>query len=297
MLDNEPIFEVQANTYLNIITDENTFNINASADTLKEFHRAYNDLSGKLFRINVNDTQIKENGKLKFKIDESNINTSLVKIEVVGHNQNLFDPLGEGFDFTVENLKNYNTIVALVTNSNYSPPYTGTSNINLDIRVEEKSVFGYIQVKTLGKYKYNDDTISDGVYLYNPGVADVRYGTFENNKFDSSWDEPLSTGSSYGDFTFTVDLSSSPIVITDYYVKETQILTDTEVNIIEGKGVSIPGYHRSIGGYEFYITGDDACAVITKIENTYTGQGSYAWKLTEKSCDSNSYIRIILGAE
>lgn len=157
--------------------------------------------------------------------------------------------------------------------------------------------FTIVKVNILGSYKYNDGSTSDGVYLYNPGVGHARHGTLKNGQFESQWLDSLGDGSSKGVIKLNVDLTSSPPKITDYYIEEVETTSHKEVNIIEGKNINIPGYERSIGGYEFSISGTETCSKITSLQNEYQGPDNYSWKLTEKSCDSDSYIRIILGGE
>ena len=154
-----------------------------------------------------------------------------------------------------------------------------------------------VTVYILGSYVYNDGETFDGLYMYDPGAGHARYGTLKNGQFESQWLKPFGGGSSKGTIKLNVDFSSSPPIIIDYYVEEVEIMGDKETNIIEGKNVNIPGHKRSYGGYKFSISGVETFNKITTLQNELEGPDNYGWKLTGISCDSDSYITIILGGE
>jgi hypothetical protein len=282
-LDHQSIFDVKADTFLNMITNENTFNINSSADTLKEFNRSYSDLSGKLFRINVNDTKIRENGRLKFKLDISNIDTNLVKLEVVGRWVNLFNPLGRGFDFTVENLKNYNTIVALVINNNCSPSYTGTSNINLEVRVEEKDEIQFNHCKIKLMVTGGQDT---SITYWNPWWYTV--GNFTENVYTGTINTALQGGGATGTTTITIDddfniTSLSVMAYSNYegWISEWGFTAE-----------NIPPTRKDNYGVEYIYSGDITCSFVKSIHAKSIDLDGTIWENNYFGCDDNCLLEI-----
>ncbi|MEJ2614932.1 MAG: hypothetical protein P8Z35_08240 [Ignavibacteriaceae bacterium] len=75
------IYNVQGDKFLNNITKTIEFN---DGDTLKHIDETYKDLSAKLFRININSTDTKNNKSLNFKLGPSSLNLDYVKVLVFG---------------------------------------------------------------------------------------------------------------------------------------------------------------------------------------------------------------------
>jgi len=280
------------------IMDNTEFNVS--------FLREYKDLSAKLFRIDLKYNETKENNQIQFKPEYSMITPTDAATLLFGLKNDKLEFLNGGIGTISCNIKNvqeqgYNTLLAAVVNNYFDPTcFDSDSYINLNIKIKEKDTLNYtiFKVSALANYLYYDGTTSHGIYLYNPGSGTARYGTFNNGIFESKWIGPYDHGCRKGSIKLTVDFASMPPVIKDYSVQESVIATDKEVTFIEGKNVNIPGYERSFGGYEFYITGNETCSKITTLENSYEGQGDYSWSIVgPPDCDNNSYIRIILGGE
>ena len=83
---------------MNNITKTIEFN---DGDTLKYIEEIYNDLSAKLFRININSSDIKDSKSLNFKLGPSSLNLDYVKTLVFGISDNKLTFLSEGIDFSV----------------------------------------------------------------------------------------------------------------------------------------------------------------------------------------------------
>jgi hypothetical protein len=280
------------------IMDNTEFNVG--------FLREYNDLSAKLFRIDLKYNETKENNEIQFKPEYSLLTPTDAATLLFGLKNDKLEFLNGGIGTICCNIKNvqdqgYNTLLAAVVNNYFDPTcFDSNSEINLNIRIKEKDTLNYtiFKVSALANYLYYDGTTSHGIYLYNPGSGTARYGTFNNGIFESKWIGPYDHGCRKGSIKLTVDFTSTPPVIKDYSVQESVIATDKEETFIEGKNVNIPGYERSFGGYEFYITGNETCSKITTLENSYEGQGGYSWSIVgPPDCDNNSYIKIILGGE
>jgi len=118
-----------------------TFEISSTTDTLETFTDSYQDLSGNLYKVELNYADIDSNASLQFTVDDpSNCGILACKYkqgDTISQLNEVF-PGGEG-TVTVDSIRELTDegwdIVALVTNSRHVSPYTGTNDINLEIKV------------------------------------------------------------------------------------------------------------------------------------------------------------------
>ena len=156
------IYNISGEKFLSIIpkTKDRLFVVENITDTLHYFNDSFNDLSAKLYRINIVNNEVRSNGTLTFKIGPSSLNLDYVKAIIFGLEDNQLIYLGEGTNFNFSNLQQYNNLVACVVNSANEPPYTETLDIDFDV-----------SVKTIPELKYNWGEVhfaADGVYDSNP---------------------------------------------------------------------------------------------------------------------------------
>jgi len=181
------IYNVPSDKILKNITEIIEFN---TGDTHKYVDATYNDLSAKLFRININSEEIENNKTLNFKINPSGINLDYVKTLVFGLLDGKLKYITEGIDFNIGNLSNYEALIACVVNSGNEPPYTGSSNISLEIKIGNQNL-----TNTFKKCQLS--VRMDGKYSSDEGPLDlIFFGGFESLKdvgvygdfFTASWD-------------------------------------------------------------------------------------------------------------
>ncbi|MEJ2613779.1 MAG: hypothetical protein P8Z35_02380 [Ignavibacteriaceae bacterium] len=127
------IFNISSDVFLSKIASLDELHFNDETDTLKTFDRTYPDLSAKLCRINISQT-FKEKGTLKFKIGPPSLNLDYVEVLVFGLVNDQLVFINRGTDIIVGQLGDYSSLVACVVNSGNEPPYTGNSNINLEVK-------------------------------------------------------------------------------------------------------------------------------------------------------------------
>ena len=130
------IYNVTGEEFLKNITKTIDFN---DGDTLKYIDEIYNDLSAKLFRIDINSSDTKDSKSLNFKLGPSSLNLDYVKTLVFGISDNKLTFLSEGIDFSVGNLAQYDALLACVVNSGNEPPYTGSQNITMQVSTESST--------------------------------------------------------------------------------------------------------------------------------------------------------------
>ncbi|MEA3358133.1 MAG: invasin domain 3-containing protein, partial [Thermodesulfobacteriota bacterium] len=143
------IYNVQKARFTAIISG--LFRIQSDTDRSKTFTENYPDLSAKLFRIRLDYPEIDKDASINLKTNQGYITAFKIKdqIQYLDHSmKNLTIPdirklTDEGYDLLV-----------MVTNSNYSSPYTNSKAIKLDIAV---SLPGTVTVRAA-----SDKIVADG---------------------------------------------------------------------------------------------------------------------------------------
>ncbi|MCW8849619.1 MAG: T9SS type A sorting domain-containing protein, partial [Melioribacteraceae bacterium] len=160
-------FVVSYDNFLETIEKSNIFNIDNLTDTLKEFNTTFTDLSCKLFRININNTNVRETYAIKFIADTSTKGSSSYQIfgdkydeyhKHYSRESNILDD----HEFLITNLKDHSNIIVSVVNGFYEPPYTNTYKIKLKVKTKILTLptKGKMTIsgKFLGKYHYTSET-------------------------------------------------------------------------------------------------------------------------------------------
>lgn len=191
------------------------FIINGPADTFATFTDSYKDLSGKLFMVELNHTDINSSASLKFTVtNPTNSGIVVYKRKVVGSDSTaILDevfPGGSG-TVTIPGIRELAAggwrLIALVTNSMHVSPYTSNSNITLDIELLGSNTGaiskGYIWVNLNHHLVFGDSIV---ISYSGTGIADTSVlisnavelrghaygGTFQNiagNVFSGNSDE------------------------------------------------------------------------------------------------------------
>ncbi|MCW8848775.1 MAG: T9SS type A sorting domain-containing protein [Melioribacteraceae bacterium] len=174
------IYNLPGEEFLTSVSETIEFN---DGDTLKYVDETYNDLSAKLFKIKINSEEIKTK-TINFKIDSSGINIDYVKTLVFGVSNNNLTFLAEGTDFNVSYFQAYDALLACVVNSGNEPPYTGTSKINLEIKVTDDLAFRHCDIN-FAVVEFHDTlegTWSPGWYTDGVFKDNVYIGTINSDK-------------------------------------------------------------------------------------------------------------------
>ena len=188
------IFIIYQAKSLKNITETIEFN---DGDTLKYADKTYNDLSTKLFKVKINSEEIKTK-TLNFKIDSNGINIDYVKALVFGLSNNKLIYLAGGTDFNVSYIQPYDALLACVVNSGNEPPYTGTSNIDLDIKVTDDLAFRHCDINFAVVEMH--DTL-EGVW--SPGW--YTDGVFKDNVYTGTINKERQGGNATGSIRVELD--------------------------------------------------------------------------------------------
>ena len=271
------IYSVPGEIFLNNISETIEFN---DGDITKYADKTYNDLSAKLFKININSEEIKNNKSLNFKIGPESLNLDYVKTLVFGLSDDHLTYLSEGTDFSIGNLYKYDALIACVVNSGNEPPYTGTSNINLDIRVIDEFQYDHCDIKIR----------VIGIQDTNKSYWDPRWytdGYFTNNIYNGKINSDLQGGGT-GSIRVAVDdnfniLSLSVMASHDDGGFSSQWGFTAE---------NIPPTSKS--PYSVVCKDDSSavCNYVTSIFAKYIEVDGYVTEITNFECDDNCYLQI-----
>jgi hypothetical protein len=281
------------------------YSIKSDADILKVFTHSYPDLSARLYNIQLMYPDIDESASISFTASYEGTEITVFKYKIIGEGPQStaqMEYLAYGFDnVSVANVKDLTgedaNLLVLVTNYTHIPPYTGTTDINLKIEVEESQPApaynrcGF-QIEVLGHYhEFTDDNSRD----YDSDGAIYSWesypGSFTGNTFTGSYSR------SYGDDltitgTISVTLNNKQDLIENISWSETHTgsLGPGFVRNESFTGVNIPYAYSD----EFRLEGDgDAvCSNITSLSVVQTSSGGVNYSLQSWECNYDSKIMV-----
>ncbi len=276
---------VQGNIY-NAPTEEFLKNTSKTidfndGDTLKYVDETYDDLSAKLFKININSDEIR-NKALNFKIDPEGINIDYVKTLVFGLSNDKLTFLAEGTDFNVAYFQSYEALIACVVNSGNEPPYTGTSNIDLDIRVTNDLAFKYCDIR-LAVIEMHDTV--EGVW--SPGWYTM--GTFKDNVFDGKINTEKQGEYTTGTIRVEVDDNKNilSLDVMAYHSDPTGFSSQWGFN-----AKNIPPTENEPYLLVYSYLKYDVCNYVKGIYAKYTEVDGSEWEIKNHKCDQESHLHI-----
>jgi hypothetical protein len=278
-----------------------TFSINSKNDTFFVFLGDYPDLSAQIYQIRLNYADI---DTIKFIAESSTVEPEDIMITV-------FYEYGSGLytfftraiqELTIADVNQlikdgYDEFLVVVVNSSYKSPYTGTSEIDLEVEVVPKSGFNYnrfgMGTWVTGHWYRPDST--DYVYRVNPLYCCKGYGECSGYTFTSTWDTAFIDGHSNGNATITVDPSLSKVI--SFSATDTTwgiYFGATETTFVSMSGADLPFYYSSPGYLEFRKDGTATCNYLLSLDYTVTSSLGGWVDVADYWCDSTSYMVITL---
>jgi hypothetical protein len=249
-------------------------------DTLKYVNDTYNDLSAKLFRIEIKSDDIKNKSTLRFDLGPKSLNLDYVKTLVFGISNDNLAFLSGGNDFVVGNLFNYNGLLACVVNSGNAPPFTGTSNINLDVKVTDDQPFNHCDIK-IRVVIYRDTTKT---------YWDPRWytdGTFKDNLYSGIINTDLQGGGT-GSINVLVDDNNNILALSVVAFYSDQDGSSEWSMTASG----IPPSETSNYSIDYKYYDNFVCSYVKSIYAKDTESDGSFTEIKNFQCDANSYLEI-----
>ena len=203
---NNELFELPDDYFIENAHAE--WDINSAEDVSKIFTYSYQDLSAKMFKINLNYADLKDTQNLKFKMigPENNKDIALILFSIVNNKLEYIETT-QLSEYEIINPKSYFSdgtgefLVVLVNSNITQDDYLGESEINLEINVSQKE-------KTILDYK-------------NSAFSCSLWGKYENKWADGSlhyWEGQFGMSSiQYVPGEFTGNVFKGELTITGYY--------------------------------------------------------------------------------
>ena len=237
------------------------YSIATDADTLHTFTGSYVDLSARMYMIRLDNGSFDDGAKLKLSVDGTNSGISVVRFRL---NPATMEHLASGASTVeVDKLKDMKAsgwhLLAIVTNHRHVKPYTGTSTINLEVKVDSPKapVFNFNQFSfssyLYGRIVNSDGTTSEG--LRNPNYSYMESGTLTGSQFTSTFTIDSEHAPSSGKITCTFDKFFTKI--TSITFEATTLNTSLQTTYtLEFEGVDFEYSRNNQGWREYKISGN-----------------------------------------
>ncbi len=304
------IYGVQSGDFLKDLSSPGAagvFTIAGKTDTLHIFSNSYNDLSAKLFRVNLEYPGIDTSAVIRFSVGPSSLSSQYVGVMLFGFDGNTLTYWEYANAVTVSAVRDLTMagydIVAAVVNCLNAPPYYGSRTIDLTVSVETKSqgsgdASGYLEAEIAGTGTDNYSGAEQSGPATWMGESGWRNGTFANGKFAGSWsvsqpDPYGGTETDVGELTITLKGAAPPAEISAIYFRRTaQTAGGTEVwELTSSAACSIPAYWEN-GAYVYRISGTDLTNNFATVYNRYDGQDGF-WRLfSSPAADGRNRVEI-----
>jgi hypothetical protein len=292
------------------------WNVNSKTDTLKNFDyfpaNYYQDISAKLFKINLNHQPEDDTYNMLFDMrGNTEFGLSLV-VFGIENNELTYLETAHAQDFIISNLKEYydNNIrqfLAVLVNTLGVPPYEGSSDIDLSIKINggtpSNSGYNMLSFESTFQGHYSKTNDVDGLSEYDEQLEVPRTffsGEFISGEFNGEWNDTSST--SLTNITLKVVLNTTQDLVKSFeYSYASQSLDSEYYNdlFISIFGFDIPLVEENNEMIKFSISlTSDVCNNISLVDYR-----SKTWYLNEQrtlldySCDEFSEIIIQLYKE
>jgi len=270
--------------------------MNTDTDTLKEFPHTYPDLSAKLYRIDLSANKLSTGASISFEVDASQTNEDYVTTQIYRIKDNRLEFITEGLNVTVggvkESAEEGYDLIACVVNASNEAPYTGSSPLELTVRVLEPPPFTWCKIKvglTVVFLDDNDTTHYEADPL-EPGWTAT--GQMTENSF--TWDIDSTfhgNTNTHGTMSVTIDPGSMSVVSFSANATSTDAYGVSRWSIA---GTALPQAHY-IPNSELTCqeNGTTTCSRITDFKWSYESS-SYNTNIVSYRCKANAYVSVSL---
>ncbi len=277
------------------------FRIQSDSDTLETFTASYPDLSAKLFMIRLDYPDIDESAVIDFKVDKSLSNITVFKFKFGSPTEYLaYSATGS---VTIPDVKALTDedwhLFVMVTNLDFTEPYTNSKDISLEVKVTPKRQFThcYIYLHIYGYWKrespgYLDSSEGNTDFMiWNPSIMESH--DFSENTFTATWEDwEYADRLRSGNITVTLNGSGDAVI---YFcaTQEEKYQDYDRVDSVSISGTNIPVIeHPSENCWIYGVEGVETCNYISSVEHSvrYLSEKT----LINYDCNAESYVEIEL---
>jgi hypothetical protein len=273
-----------------------SWNITTIEDTLRLFTGTYNDLSAKMFSINLNYDGLKESNKMFFSMDAQG-NSDRLALIIFGVKNGEPEYLGtaDAQEFEIPNLKSYwddgmkQFLAVLVNSKIVSDDYLGQTEIDLTIRIKDYTECKVLMSIPVEVRSYNEDN-GDESFKNNimPNGYPRAIGSFNGNVWTGSFDE----GGWKGQLEITLNDSQDLVTKMDFSYTFNDANTDATMGY---SFTDIPAspYTWEEGLYTLFYRDDPTlCDHVDNIVYDWQWKSISTTLAGGPVCDENSWVSV-----
>lgn len=276
---------------LNFVTSSRRFTIDAPEDTLKTFSEGYLDLSGRMFRVDLDKDTWDPDRFLELSLAGDGGHGDLTVWSYgSGPLVRLSGPAaGTVRVENLQELKDANRdLLVLVTNGRAEPPYTTETDITLKVHLKgEPAILKYDIVSFRMDVVITRQT-SDGPYTY---------GTTELVATRGAYDGFVYTGTHVNVYngdrdSLVVRIDPLEPRVESFEVWSWKADNRTDVPVLRVEGGDIP-YIKDGYDYLARVDGTDTCGKITHVSGDYDpNMNEYWYSYVSYACEADSYVQL-----
>jgi hypothetical protein len=297
------VFEVAGETFLASIPESQVFTINDDDDTLKVFEGTYPDLSLKLYKIDMIDSEFKEKGNLEFSITGGSADLSDVDYLVFGYSQGTITRIPEEGKLDSEDIQGYESLVVMIFNGTANKPYTGNSTIEFTIKAKKKKDLPFtrcqVELSIMGTRLVERIPPEVDPYESSSSVFNTwkTVGSCDKNVFTGTLDPQYHPETRTGTLSveFDEDLNIMGFSLKAY---DRNHVHDTVSWEIEGLSLNKSFEYGNSVTHE--VLGTNACGSLISVdsysESTHASGGMGTYRLIDHSCNEFSLLKLQFSA-
>ena len=303
------IYNVSSSEFMKEENIARTWNVDENSEMSKTFTSAdvgtYPDLSAKSFLINLNNQNFEDDDSLFINVDGEQTDDGLAavafilkddKLEYINHKNAIAGELEiPGLKSYVEN--NWNQILMVVVNSILYPPYTGTSDIDVTMRIgskmpdDEMPEVPYHCLLEIDVVKYYQYTSAGTTYVQPSelNLGPACDGSLSGNIFTANYsyiigEDLLVTG------TVLATFDSAKTEITSLTWDEQQLPGSANYT----RTISLDAVNIPYSGLDktYWINDEETCDHIVTFTDTQVTSGEgLSFSIQSYECTIDSYIQ------
>lgn len=310
------LYELNVKKLLKSIKNKNKFIINDANDIVKDFDRTYPDFSAELFQVYLFYDKIED---LVFTLGPKTLNLDYQTFYIYGLQNNSLQYIGQGIQsgkniqLTVENIpelmeSGYTSLIALVVNSANEPPYTGSVNIEFEVKSQQMLRQSWI---TFENFTYDGNTVDPynnvlsrtgvplGYTLYIPATSEYSENVYEAYWSDNKDSWSGSTGGSDGYIKIEFNFNNEIITFFHFEVVSKEGDISTKELTIEAVDIPYKGKDQYLLDWDVYqIFGEkiksDHITKFSYVQTDHMSAGDWVTTATDFHTQSNSYLKIYI---
>jgi hypothetical protein len=270
--------------------------MNTAGDTLKEFQDDFPDLSAKLYLVDLSTGALPSGSSIGFEVDASQTNEDYVTTLIYRLKDNQLEYVARGLNVTVSGARELAEsgydLVACIVNASNEEPFTGSSPLELTVRVLKAPPFTWCRISVGLTVVFLD---SDDTTHYEAERLEPRWtatGQMTENSFtweiDSTYHGNTNT---HGTMSVTIDPATMTVV--SFAANATTVdAWGTSYWSLAGNALPQVDYYPN--SLTCGLEGTATCSALTSFVWYYRGANPPDTDVVQWRCQSTAFVRVDL---